>query len=179
MFRITERCWRRRAAMAGVLLTVISPLLAQDGVAGAEVSAGERRLKADALGVVTIVGMRLGGEPLIEARAGRLLVAVSDPAQGVVVNAEVAAKCAGGASAKARTDSRGIASFTTMPVGDCLVEVSVPGFRDWRGSFAVIAGGEGRLDARLEVSDPGTKVAVRPKPVIRRFMDWLSSCARR
>ena len=116
--------------------------------------------------------------PLL-AQDGRLLVAISDPAQGVVANAEVAAACAGGASGKARTDAKGVASFTTLPAGDCLVTVRSPGFREWRGSVALTAGSQGRLEARLEVSDPGTKLEVRPKPPVRRFMDWLSSCARR
>ena len=148
MFRITEPCvkrWalplghKRRAVIACMLLTTISPLLAQDG---------------------------------------RLLVAISDPAQGVVANAEVAAACGGGATGKARTDAKGVASFTALPAGDCLVTVRSPGFREWRGSVALTAGSQGRMEARLEVSDPGTKVAVRPKSVGRRFIDWLSSCAR-
>ena len=165
MFRITEPCskrWtlppghKRRAVMAGVLLTTISPLLAQDG-----------RVRVD------------GAELKVEPIAGRLLVAVGDPAQGVVANADVAAACAGGASGKARTDAKGVASFTALPAGDCLVTVRSPGFREWRGSVALTAGSQGRLEARLEVSDPGTKLEVRPKPPVRRFMDWLSSCARR
>lgn len=113
------------------------------------------------------------------AQDGRLLVAVSDAGQGVVANAEVAAACAGGATGKARTDAKGVASFTALPAGDCLVTVRRPGFREWRGSVALTAGSQGRLAARLEVSDPGTRLDVRPKPVVRRFMDWLSSCARR
>ena len=235
MFRISEPCSRRwtdlpGAVMAAVLLTTISPLMAQDGrvrvavmdatgagVNGAEVRIGERRLKADALGVVSFVGLpvgrievvaaspgfknwrgtfnvlngaelkvgarlemgEVGGGATIEPHAGRLRVAVSDPMRGVVENAEVAIECAGGASGKARTDSKGVASFMALPVGNCRVEARAPGFKVWHGAYPVTAGGEGQLEARLELSDPGTKVAVRPKPVGRRFLDWLSSCARR
>ena len=167
MFRITEPCSKRwtlppRAVIACVLLTTISPLLAQDG-----------RARMD------------GAELKVDPLAGRLLVAVGDPARGVVVNAEVAVACAGGASGNVRTDDKGVASFAALPAGDCLVAVRSPGFREWRCSVALTAGDQGRLEARLEVSDPGTKLEVRPKPSVRRFMDfrrfmdWLSSCARR
>ena len=220
----------RRAVMAGVLLTTISPLLAQDGrvrvvvtdatgavANGAEVRIGDRRLKTDALGVVSFVGLPVGrvevvasssgfkiwrgtinvlngaelkvearlevvdvgGGFTIEPHAGRLRVAVSDPMRGVVVNAEVAIECAGGASGKARTDSKGLASFMALPVGNCQVEARAPGFKVWHGAHPVTAGGEARMEAQLEVAGPGTKVAVRPKPVGRRFLDWLRSCARR
>jgi len=224
----------RRAVMTGVFLTTISPLLAQDGRVrvvvtdvtgatskGAEVRIGERRLKTDALGVVSFVGLPVGRvavvasssgfriwrgtinllngaelqvdahlevievgggftiEPVRSEAPGRLTVSVRDATKAALVNADILVNCADGSSRKARTDEAGVASLTWLPVGNCQVEASAPGFNVWRGSFAVAAGGEGQLEARLEVSDPGTKVAVRPKPVGRRFLDWLSSCARR
>ena len=220
MFRISDPCSRRwtdlpGAVMAGVLLTTISSLLAQDGrvrvvvmdatgagVNGAEVRIGERRLTADALGVASFVGLPVGRVEVASAgfkiwrgtlnvlngaelqvgevpHAGRLRVAVSDPMRGVVVNAEVAIECAGGTSGKARTDSKGVASFMALPVGNCRVEATSPGFKVWHGAYPVTADGEARMEAQLEVAGPGTKVAVRPKPVGRRFLDWLRSCARR
>ena len=121
---------------------------------GAELSV-EARLEVGTVG---------GGGMVIEPLLGRLMVAVV---------------CAGGASGTARTDAKGVASFTALPAGDCLVTVRSPGFREWRGSVALTAGSQGRLAARLEVSDPGTRLEVRPKRPVRRFMDWLSSCARR
>ena len=238
MFRISEPCSRRwtdlpGAVMAGVLLTTISPLMAQDGrvrvavmdatgagVNGAEVRIGERRLKADALGVVSFVGLPVGrvevvaaspgfkiwrgtftvlngAELKVEARLevdfgdgltikpvrsevpGRLTVSVRDASKAALVKADVLVNCADGSSRKTRTDEAGAASLAWLPVGNCQVEARAPGFKVWRGSFAIAAGGEGQLEARLEVSDPGTKVAVRPQPVGRRFLDWLSSCGRR
>jgi len=120
----------------------------------------------------------VGGGGLVEPHSGRLSVTVSDPAKGVLVNAEVSVKCAGGASGKVRTDSMGVASFAALPVGECQILARAPGFRDWRGNFPIAPDNEARLPVQLEVSDPGTKVAVHPKPAVRRFWDWLSSCTR-
>jgi len=190
----------RRAVMAGALLTTISPLLAQEGrvrvvvtnaagtgVGNAEVKIGEQRLNADSSGIASFAGLpvgrveiivsypgfwiwrgtfnvqngpdlkvdaklelgSVGGGGLVEPHSGRLSVTVSDPAKGVLVNAEVS-----------------------------VILARAPGFRDWRGNFPIAPDNEARLPVQLEVSDPGTKVAVHPKPAVRRFWDWLSSCTR-
>lgn len=109
---------------------------------------------------------------------GQLLVSVRDATSAVVIHADVAVKCGSGPSWQARVDERGVLSLPALPAGNCEVEIRAPGFKEWRGAYSVKPGGQGQLEAQLEVSDPGTKIAVKPS-VGRRFMDWLTSCTRK
>lgn len=218
----------RRAVMAGVVLTTISPLLAQDGrvrvvvtdatgagVQFADVTVGDRRVKADENGVASLVGLPVGRveimasspgfkswrgsfnvlngtEVKVDARlevgslgggievvgTGRLIVSVRDATKAALVNAEVLVKGSDGTSRTGRVDGQGLVSLANLPAGKLQVEVRAPGFKVWQSSAMLALGGDERIEARMEVSDPGTKIAVKPS-VGRRFVDWLTSCTRR
>jgi len=220
----------RRAVIAGVVLTTISPLLAQDGrvrvvvtdaagtpVKHADVTIGDRRLKADDQGVASAVGLPVGrveitvstmgfktwkvvhtvsngGELKVDARlelgevgggrayvepvkAGSLWVRVLDPTMSAVVTAEVTIRFSGAMPRTVRVDGNGSVSLPSLPPGKVEVEVRAPGFKDWRGSTKMTGANE-VIEARMEISDPGTRIAVKPS-VGRRFVDWLTSCTRR
>ena len=89
-----------------------------------------------------------------------------------MVNSEVTAVCADGTARKARADSRGVASFGDSGAGECRITVVSPGFKEWRGT------GAGSVPARLELGVRTDSVGVKPKPAVRRFVDWLTSCGR-
>ena len=115
--------------------------------------------------------------PLL-AQDGRVRISVRDATKAALVTAEVSVKCSDGSSRTARTDGEGVVALASLPPGNVEVEVRAPGFKVWQGSAMVAPGADEHLEARLEVGDPGTKIAVKPS-VGRRFVDWLTSCTRR
>jgi hypothetical protein len=118
------------------------------------------------------------GVSVAPARTGRLVVSVRDGTKAALISAEVQVKCSDGSLRTARVNGDGVATLSSLTAGNVEVEVWAPQFKTWQGSALLAKGGEVKLAARMEVSDPGTKVEVKPS-VGRRFVDWLTSCARR
>jgi len=86
------------------------------------------------------------------AQAGRIRVRVTDPTDGVVPGAEISLV---GADYKPvqtqRADRVGEAAFTGLPMGNCRIVVSSPGFKTKSVSVVIQNGEELRVEARLEI----------------------------
>ena len=116
---------------------------------------------------------------LMAADGGGLRVTVSDSTGAAVIRSEVTLACSGSTPRVVRVDDTGSVAFANLRIGDCQVAASSAGFKTWRGVYAVKGTEEGKLEARLEIGALANEVEVRPKSAGRRFVDWLSSCARR
>src|SRR5437762_436040 len=97
--------------------------------------------------------------PLL-AQDGRVRVSVRDATKAALITAEVSVKCSDGSSRTARVDGEGVVALASLPPGKLEVEVRAPGFKVWQGSAMMAPGGDEHVEARLEVGDPGTKIAV-------------------
>ncbi|MFN0107067.1 MAG: carboxypeptidase-like regulatory domain-containing protein [Bryobacteraceae bacterium] len=119
--------------------------------------------------------------PLL-AQSGRLRFSVTDASEAIVVNAEVSISCADGKRRTARTDAGGFAIFADLPFGDCQLSVASAGFQTARGTYTVKGSDETRVPVRLTVGKIVMGLYVtdsRPKSVLVRFKNWLTSCTRR
>ncbi len=117
---------------------------------GAEAPRSRRALVAGAL-LTTI-------SPLL-AQTGRLRVAAVDPTGATVGQAEVALVCANGTERMAKADEAGVVVFADLPLGDCQVRVSRPGFVLWRGK-ATVGAAEARVDVKLTIGKIDTGIWV-------------------
>lgn len=129
---------------------------------GAEAPRSRRAVVAGAL-LTTI-------SPLL-AQTGRLRVTVVDLTGAAVGQAEVALVGANGTERMAKADEAGVAVFADLPLGDCQVRVSRPGFVLWRGN-ATVGGAEARVDARLAVGKIDTGVWVTTEPRRKWYRLW-------
>jgi hypothetical protein len=184
-------------------------------VGGAEVTVGERRGKADGVGIASFSGLPAGRFPVrvssagfetwvgelkvtngaeaqVEARLevadlggvlvwipGSMGVTVTDPSGAAVGRGQVVAVCADGGIRTAALAAGGAASIGYVPPGECVVKVTVPGFRVWETRRTVEAGESVTLAAKLELARAEEKIAVKPAGPLGRFKNWLTSCTTR
>lgn len=132
-------------------------------------------------------GLIVDGAALIEPHSspqnarvtGSLHITVRDATGAARNQADVSVSCDGWGPAKESVDEKGDAKFPSVPQGECRINVSAPGFQPWQESRLIR--GEERLEAKLAVRLPPTRVLVQEKQVnpLRRFSNWLTSCTRR
>jgi Carboxypeptidase regulatory-like domain len=92
---------------------------------------------------------RLGGG--VTGRAGVLQGTVTDQSGAVVANADVTYQASNGRSESTRTDANGRYRFYNVPIGGVTLSINSPGFRQYRASTDMPAGGGKSISNRLIV----------------------------
>lgn len=119
----------------------------------------------------------VGGSDFVELH-GELFVAVSDPRDKPIGNAEITADCGGAGKVHGLTDEKGNAVLPLLHESDCKVAVVAAGFQPWETVQHVPSGGTVRLRAKLSLPTHQERVDVHPSAG-RRFWNWMTSCTRR